>query len=168
MMNEPAPCFICDSMLGGLAKWLRAAGYSAAFESHVDDGELVRRAFEQDLFLLTSDAGILDRYAVSQNLVRCVFVPLGLSKTEQLAHVMSELDLKLRESRCMRCNGVLEEVALADVRERIPPKVLANCRRFYRCDGCGKVYWRGTHWESIRARLRRVEALARSECPERP
>jgi len=30
--------FFCDAMLGGLARWLRAAGYDAEYEYGIDDG----------------------------------------------------------------------------------------------------------------------------------
>ena len=148
------PRFICDAMLGGLARWLRAAGYSASFDVHMRDGELVRIALEQALCLLTSDSGVMERHAVSGGLVRTVFVPVGLSPLEQLGHVMGALGLGLRECLCMDCGGRLADVALEAVQEQVPPKVKESCERFFRCAGCGKVYWRGTHWEDIQRRLR--------------
>lgn len=145
--------FICDAMLGGLARWLRAAGYPAAFDVHIRDAELVRRAYEEDLCLLTSDGDILEHYAVAEGLVEYVFVPLGLSPVGQLRHVMQELGLDLREPRCMECGGRLAELPLEEVAEQVPEKVKRSCSRFFRCEGCQKVYWRGTHWEDIRRRL---------------
>ena len=38
------PRFACDAMLGGLARWLRAAGYDACWQEGIDDGELIRLA----------------------------------------------------------------------------------------------------------------------------
>ena len=52
--------FLCDVMLGGLAKWLRAAGYDAYYAregTDVSDGVLVRMAIEEGRVLLTSDRG---------------------------------------------------------------------------------------------------------------
>jgi uncharacterized protein with PIN domain len=161
MAEEPA--FMCDAMLGGLARWLRAGGYDAWFDVHVRDGELVRRALEEGRWLVTSDSGILERYAVSEGLVRCVFVPLGLSTTEQVARVMAALKLKLRDSRCMECGGELVEAPAADVETEVPERVKEMGTRLYRCAGCRKVYWRGTHWESIQERLRHAMKLAGAE-----
>jgi len=157
---EAAPRFICDAMLGGLARWLRAAGYSAMFDVHIRDGELVRRALEEDVCLLTSDSGILERYALTHGLVRHVFVPRGLTPVRQLAHVMGAMGLCLRDSRCMVCDGPLHSVPLEEVAERVPPKVRETCRQFLRCQGCGRVYWRGTHWRGIRRQL--VQAADRA------
>ena len=140
-------------MLGGLARWLRVAGYSAEFDVHAADGALVRRALDEELCLLTSDSGIMERYAVAQGLVRCVFVPRDAAPTEQLAYVMAALGLRLREPRCMVCNGMLAPMAAQDARERVPPKVRDRQTRYFRCRGCGKLYWHGTHWESIQRRL---------------
>ncbi len=164
MMRWPAmdrePAFICDAMLGGLARWLRAAGYSARFDVQIRDGELVRRALEEGHCLLTSDSGILERYAVSEGLVQCVFIPLGLSPLEQLAHVLASLGLPIGAPRCMVCDGQLESVPLAQVRDRVPTKVRQARDRFFRCRGCDKVYWHGTHWERIEERLAHAAELA--------
>ncbi len=155
-------------MLGGLARWLRAAGYSADFDVHIRDGELVRRAVDEGLYLLTSDSGVMERYAVSTGLARTVFVPMGLTPIEQLGHVIRTLRLPLRDSRCMLCDGRLEDVALGQVRPHVPAKVQQVCRRFFRCTGCGKVYWRGRHWDDIRRRLGEAAAGAEAEHPPSP
>ncbi|MHC5035406.1 MAG: Mut7-C RNAse domain-containing protein, partial [Planctomycetota bacterium] len=102
------------------------------------------------------------RHAISERLVSCVFVPRGLSVVEQLAHVMAVVGLPLRDSRCMDCDGELAEVPLAEVAERVPRKVKEACSRFFRCAGCGKTYWHGTHWQSIEGRLRRAAEMARA------
>ncbi len=166
---DDGPCgFVCDAMLGGLARWLRAAGYSAVFDVHFTDGELVRRALREGEVLLTSDSGIMERYAVTQGLARVVFVPRGLSVIAQLAHVIGVLRLALRPSRCMDCNGVLEAVAVQDVADRVPEKVRRCCTEFFLCEGCGKVLWHGTHWSSISRRLKAAEGVAGARQPDRP
>lgn len=37
------PRFACDAMLGGLARWLRAAGYDASWQEGITDQELIGR-----------------------------------------------------------------------------------------------------------------------------
>ena len=52
--------FLCDAMLGGLAKWLRAAGYDAYYAregTDVSDRTLTAKALEEGRVLLTSDGG---------------------------------------------------------------------------------------------------------------
>lgn len=33
--------------------------------------------------------------------------------------------------------------------ERVPPNVVQNVNSFYVCEGCGKVYWYGSHMERV-------------------
>ncbi|MHC4718254.1 MAG: Mut7-C RNAse domain-containing protein, partial [Planctomycetota bacterium] len=68
-----------------------------------------------------------------------------------------ELGLPVRpESRCMACGGSLEEVDKAGVRDEAPTKAYAAHERFWRCDRCGKLLWRGTHWRKIVAVLDQI------------
>lgn len=157
---------LCDAMLGGLARWLRAAGYRSEFARGAEDGALVRRAYHEGKVLLTSDSGIMERYAITEGVVACLFVPREMSLTEQLGYVLGRLGLAVRASRCMECGGRLREVPLGVVKEEVPRKVRSRCDKFYRCEECEKVYWHGTHWRDIARRLERAAELARGHGPE--
>lgn len=159
---EPPPVFLCDAMLGGLARWLRAAGYEAEFDVHIEDGELVRRAHQENKVLLTSDGDIMDRFAVTEDLIDYVFIPRDLDVMEQLGHVLATMDIPLRNPRCMECGGELGDVDLEEVSDEVPPKVRRECTEYWRCGRCGKVYWRGTHWQSISERLDRAAEMGES------
>src|SRR6478752_2107947 len=104
------PRFFCDAMLGGLSRWLRAAGYDASFEHGIDDGVLVRLAAEQERILLSSDGGIFQRNVVKNGSVRSLRVPRATPPSEQLVFVLRALDLGTTEPRCMACGGELREV----------------------------------------------------------
>ena len=147
------PRFFCDVMLGGLARWLRAAGYDAAWEEHIDDGDLVRRAADEGRVLLSSDIGVFKRGIVRDGEVPALLIPVGLGKQEQLAFVLRELSLPLREPRCMACGGALAEADKERARGRVPARTWAWLDRFYECTRCGRVFWRGTHWRQIAERL---------------
>jgi uncharacterized protein with PIN domain len=147
------PRFVCDANLGALARWLRAAGYEAAWEEGIEDRRLVERARATASVLLTGDVGILKRRAVSRGEVRAVFVPSPLPRVEQLGLVLRELDLPRRPPRCMACGGALHAVAKDAVRERIPPRTARWKDDYFLCDGCGRLYWEGTHWQRILKRL---------------
>lgn len=49
------PRFFCDDHLRRLARWLRAAGYDAAWERAIDDRALLARCRDEDRVLLTLD-----------------------------------------------------------------------------------------------------------------
>lgn len=150
--------FLCDAMLGGLAKWLRAAGYDTYYAregTDISDGSLVRMALEDGRTLLTSDRGFLERKPVRDEEVSILVVP-HLPVEDQLRLVAGSFDLARRPSRCMECNGELEVVQTSDVVERVPPGVIRDHQKFFRCQGCGRVFWHGSHWERIVTRLGRV------------
>jgi uncharacterized protein len=150
--------FLCDAMLGGLAKWLRAAGYDTYYAregTDVSDRSLTLKALEEDRVLLTSDGGFLERKPVRDGYVGFMRVPHAPLEG-QLRLVAERFDLSRRESRCMECNGELETVAPGAVAERVPPGVRRDHEEFFLCRGCGRVFWHGSHWARISGRLSRV------------
>jgi hypothetical protein len=158
--------FVCDAMLGGLARWLRAAGYDAEFEHGISDPALVARAAASGRMLLSSDSGIFERSVVRKEVVRSLFIPRGIGKAEQLLFVLRELKLPIREPRCMGCGGELVEVQKEDVRAEAPERTFECQARFWRCARCGKLLWKGTHWQRIEAGLGDVaKALAEPAVP---
>jgi len=40
--------------------------------------------------------------------------------------------------------------------ERVPPALIRAHQRFFRCRGCNRVFWYGSHWERIGGRMERV------------
>jgi uncharacterized protein with PIN domain len=140
-------------MLGGLARWLRAAGYDAFWKADVEDWELIRLALREQRTLLTSDTGIFRIGIVRDGEVPALFIPHRLGKQEQLAFVLRSLNLPLREPRCMACGGPLTEVSKAQIRGRVPPRTFAWVQQFYECQRCGQLFWQGTHWQHIARRL---------------
>jgi uncharacterized protein with PIN domain len=153
-MTDAEPTFECDVMLGGLARWLRAAGYDAAWHENIADPDLVRLAHRAGRVLLSSDTGIFLTGIVRDGDVPSVMVPHGLTVIEQLAHVLRALRLPVREPRCMACGGALAEVSKEQVRGRVPERSWQRQECFWECDRCGQLFWQGTHWERIAEQLR--------------
>jgi uncharacterized protein with PIN domain len=150
--------FLCDAMLGGLAKWLRAAGYDTYYASEgtdLSDRSLTTRALEEGRVLLTSDGGFLERRPVRDGNVGFLRVPHHAVE-EQLRLVVDHFGLDRRPSRCMECNGVLEVVSPGAVAGRVPQGVVRDHEEFFVCGGCGRVFWHGSHWDRITGRLSRV------------
>ncbi|WP_437776992.1 Mut7-C RNAse domain-containing protein [Sorangium sp. So ce1097] len=143
------PIFLCDAMLGGLSRWLRGAGYDATFEHGIDDGELVRLAQRTGRVLLSSDAGVFERRPLRTAAVRGLYVPRGLRPMEQAGFVLRELGLPVRDPRCMACGGALAAAPKDAVRGAVPAMVVERHDAFWRCERCGKVLWKGSHWEGI-------------------
>jgi hypothetical protein len=148
------PRFVCDGSLGGLARWLRAAGYEAVRVS--GGGERARtEAHLSGGMLLTSDAAVLARPRAAAG-VPALHVPGELPVAEQLARVLRAYGLRPRAPRCMACGAALRAVDKARVRERIPPRTARWKDEYFLCAGCGRLFWQGTHWERIARVLERL------------
>jgi uncharacterized protein with PIN domain len=148
------PAFLCDAMLGSLARWMRFFGYDVLFpQPGPEDRVLAGIARDEGRWLLTRD---LDLAAAGPRsmLIR------SSTLEDQLAEVFERLGLRpvatLESARCGECNGILEDVTREEVSETAPPHVLATAPRFRRCGGCGRVYWPGSHSGGILERMETV------------
>ncbi len=155
-LDPRAVRFVCDAGLGGLARWLRAAGYEAEWDAAVEDAELVAQAGSRGAVAVTTDSGILQRRKVARQEVPVVWVPSNLRAPAQLEMVLRDLGLPLRAPRCMACGGELRPVSKEAVAARIPPRTARWKDEYFVCAGCQALFWKGTHWERIAARLRRA------------
>jgi uncharacterized protein with PIN domain len=148
-----SPDFHCDGGLGGLARWLRAAGYDAHFWPRVDDGELVREVMQSDAILITTDGPLMERGAIAWGVVPALLAPLPAGKHGQFEFVVRTLGLPRKSPRCMACGGGLRRVEKEAVRDRIPVRTYPWRDEYYLCRRCGKLFWHGTHWARVEQRL---------------
>src|SRR5262245_12483752 len=125
MAADEGPRLACDAMLGGLARWLRAAGHDASWHDGIDDGAPGRLAQAGGWTVLSSDDDIFEFALVRDGVVPALFVPRGLDVQEQLRHVLRELGLPLLRPRCMACGGELAELTREQAADRVPPRSLA-------------------------------------------
>ena len=156
------PKFVCDVHLGKLARRLRLLGFDVAYHNMATDPELVETALAEQRAILTQDRGILKLKTVSHGyLVRSPNVQ------EQVVEVIRRFDLLARIdpfSRCTHCNGLILSVDKADVQADLPPKTRGYYHEFFRCEACGKVYWKGTHFSRMAAEVQ--ELLSRGSGPQ--
>ena len=140
------PRFAADVMLGKTAKWLRILGFDTFYDNRAADPFLRDLCRNEQRILLTRDSPLQksmpaqSSYLVRQNL-----------PGQQLAEISRVFGLAgfHLPSRCSICNGELTAIAKMEVRERVPPYVLANQTDFSRCVQCQRVYWPGTHLSRI-------------------
>jgi hypothetical protein len=147
--------FVCDAGLGGLARWLRGAGYEACWNPALDDAGVIREARQRD----ATDSLMMERGVLRDRILPSVWIPSSLTCEEQLIVVLRELNLPLSESRCMKCGGELRRVEKHSVADRIPPRTARWIEEYFVCGQCGQLFWRGTHWQKITARLQSLSEL---------
>lgn len=145
------PRFVADAHLGGLARMLRMAGFDTLFDNRYEDAAMTALANREGRVLLTRDRALLMHRVVTHG----CYVH-ALKPAEQLRELYERLDLATHArpfSLCMRCNQPLFEIDKQAARDRVPPRVLERHERFVGCDGCGRIFWEGSHWQDMLALL---------------
>jgi len=149
--------FLCDEMLGRLARYLRAAGHDTTLATGgTPDAALLDEARREGRRFLTCDARIAEHGSAAG-----VAIVLPRGALDQLARALSAaiaVDWLHRPfSRCLVDNAPLEPAVASD-RARLPADVpLAEARS---CRQCGRVYWAGSHHRRMLSRLREWQAAA--------
>jgi hypothetical protein len=161
---DPAPRFLADAMLVRLARWLRAIGHDVLLAAPGEpDAEVARRAHADGRWLLTCDRALAEDPPPG---ARHLLLRSGAPLAQLLAtrDALGLPDLALRFTRCLLCNAPLVPLA-ADARaEAIAagalPATLAGRPAAdapaWRCAGCARLYWEGSHTRRMRAALARA------------
>jgi uncharacterized protein with PIN domain len=147
---EERPRFVVDGMLGSLARWLRMLGYDTAYAKDLEDEEIIRLSSQEKRTIVTRDRQL----ASQPGAIMITDEELDL----QLKAVHDKFGLSLDEGaiRCSACNGSLVDLPKDEAAKLVPEGALGNNQVFWRCESCGKAYWRGTHWIGIMERLRKL------------
>ncbi len=162
--QDPKLKFIVDRMLGRLTTWLRLLGYDtiSASDFILDDKEdefLLKFAGKKRI-LVTRDKKLSLR-AESVGVRVCLINFDNVMK--QLEEMLSyyNINLEPKMTRCTLCNALIRkvlsnELGMLKKKDYIPDELVEGRLDFWVCDGCGKVYWEGSHWENIHKRLEKL------------
>ena len=145
--------FVADHMLGSLARWLRMMGYDTVYDKTLDDGQLAALARAESRFILTRDKELAKEPGA-----------LLVESDEleaQLSAVSQKYGLKFHEDRirCSSCNGGLIDLPKESAKDAVPEGAYAGNEKFWKCSGCGKVFWKGSHWLGIMERLKKLNLV---------
>ncbi|NEW42442.1 Mut7-C RNAse domain-containing protein [Nocardia cyriacigeorgica] len=150
------PRFLVDVNLGGLARLMRLIGFDIRCEFEADDAELAEISAAEHRILLTRDRGLLARRIVTHG----VFVRSD-RPVEQIVEVVTRLDLAGRLApltRCVRCGGLLADVAKRDIADQLQPLTRRYYNTFRQCGGCGRIYWAGAHQRRLDDLIARIRS----------
>jgi uncharacterized protein len=151
--------FICDVMLGKLAKYLRIFGFDAVY---LTDPAILKDYARQDdpPYFLTRRRENLG-YSTTMHI-----------KSENVREQLNELrglikgfiDPEKVLTRCINCNLTLSTVEKEAIEHRVPEFVFHKYNVFKMCPRCQRVYWAGTHAEHLAKLIQEVigEDLCRS------
>jgi uncharacterized protein len=141
--------FIADVHLGRLVRYLRLLGFDTLYRNDWADAELVERAAREQRIVLTRDRGLLKRAAVDHG-----YLVRETDPRKQLDEVIERFDLRGAIepfTRCPVCNGTVEPVDKEEVLGRLLTRTARYYEEFWRCGECGRLYWKGGHYRSLRA-----------------
>lgn len=150
------PCFVVDSNLGRLARYLRLLGFDCLYRNDFTDDDVATLSQHQHRIVLTRDRRLLHRKIITHG-----FFVRSTDPKEQAREVLHRVDLHGRArpfTRCTRCNGILNNVSKATVDHQLEPKTRRYFNDFIQCAQCGQVYWQGSH--HVRAKRVIEELLA--------
>ena len=156
--------FLCDEMLAGLARWLRAAGHDADMaEPGEADRTLLERARNQGRTLLTRDRAILQIKDAAN--VATILETQGLDAWAQELRERHGVDwLAHPFTRCLMCNVDLVDAG-PETLARMPEDSRALPGPFRACPKCHRGYWPGSHVKRMRTRLERFAGHGHGETP---
>jgi len=143
---------LCDEMLRGLGRWLRAAGYDTVIaEGGLPDRALAKRCAEEDRVLLTKDRDLAATVADSAPVV---LVPGdGIDEAARTLRTALGIDWQHAPfTRCLVDNRPLEK-APPDLATRVPERSRAVDGPLQVCPECGRLYWPGGHVRRMQQRL---------------
>lgn len=141
--------FVLDVHLGKLAKKLRMLGIDTYYANFCTTKDLLYISGEENRIILTRNIGLL-KYKI----VQCGYWLRSQHTEEQLKEVIRHFQLKDHFkplSRCLVCNTSLAIVEKERIRNLLPPKTKLYFNEFYQCIHCRRIFWKGSHYESMEA-----------------
>jgi len=144
--------FVVDVNLGKLARYLRMCGFDAVYRNDYRDRDVARVSAREGRIALTRDRRLLHHKEITHG-----YWVRATEPGAQLREVVVRFDLGERIEpfhRCLDCNGPVQPVDKQAVIDELEPLTKRHYDEFYRCLDCGKIYWRGSHYEHMRAAIR--------------
>ncbi|WP_051305896.1 Mut7-C RNAse domain-containing protein [Desulfogranum mediterraneum] len=150
--------FLVDVNVARLRTYLRMIGMDTLYQPQWTDHELALLAAQRGCILLSRDRGLLRRKIIEHgHLIR------SEDPIQQLAEIIAYYGLSGRLnpfSRCIKCNALLQPAAKEDLLPLLEPLTRKYYDTFFRCPGCDKIYWPGSHRDAMEKMV--IEALSLS------
>lgn len=143
-------------MLGSLARWLRIIGYDTLYYPDRDDNGLREEAEKTSRILVTRDTELYKK--TEKQGIPVIFLD-SENTMDQLKEITEILQLctEPANTRCPRCNGLLESIEKELVETIVPAESYNSFDVFWVCAECGAIYWKGSHWTNIQRTLESIK-----------
>ena len=157
--NQPAtpvePRFVIDVHLGKLAGYLRLLGFDTLYRNDYEDPELARISDLEQRILVSCDRKLLMRKRVKYGYLMRSRKAFKQSRELRRRYQLS--DYRSAVVRCMECNGVIHAVEKTEVETKLQPLTRLYYHEFYRCNGCRKIYWKGSHYTKMQELVQAIQ-----------
>jgi len=153
--------FILDVHLGKLTKYLRLCGLDTYYKTDCNDQEIISLAVSNKRVILTRDLELLKNKQVTHG-----YWIRSQHLDEQLKEVFLRFDMinQIRLfTRCMVCNGTLEDVSKKDILFRLLPGTRQYYQKFKKCPDCDRIYWDGSHYKRMKDNIYSIIKVIKQE-----
>ena len=154
------PKFLLDEQLGKLAPTMRLLGLDSVYCKNRPAREKIEIAEKEKRIILTRTTALLKNKRVTRG-----YWVRSSAAMEQAAEVLKRFDLySLIKpfSRCLLCNGCVEPVEKRDIEDKLPPRTREAYNQFFQCRRCLQLYWKGSHYRRLKAK---IEQLLKQDRP---
>jgi uncharacterized protein with PIN domain len=147
------PRFLLRANLGSLARDLRFLGYDAAIYQEAGFDNLARIAAHDGRMILTRS-----RKEASQKKSCLIRLINGDDSFQQILQLSDLIGFKEEFIfwRCSICNKLLYEIDKEKIINLVPEYVYETQTKFRICRFCGRIYWKGDHYQAIYKRLKNL------------
>ena len=139
--------FLLDGMLGRLCRKMRMLGIDCELTPAGRSHLLLTDAENAGRTAITTATRAIDRSGP----------PPVVLKRSGAPEMIVELYARIGETPrlapftlCLECNTPLREVVPAEGDPRLPPRILRDFSEFHECTKCGRIYWKGSHYEAMK------------------
>lgn len=147
--------FVLDAHLGRLAKFLRMLGLDVLYKNDYQDQEIAAISSSTDRIVLTRDRKLLMR-----NEIRHGYYVRKTAPEEQVSEIVHRYQVHEHIqplTRCLECNSVLVPLARQQAEAKLPDSIRRRYDDFSGCEVCGRVYWKGSHYDRMLERISRMK-----------
>jgi hypothetical protein len=160
--------FIADCMVGKLARWLRLLGFDVSYYRKIEDEKLIELAVKEKRIILTRDHELIKKASKQSSLKQEALLIESERWEEQVEQVLDRFKLRDKinpNSRCLECNSQLKILPKSRAKNLVPPFVYEQAEAFALCPGCGRIFWKGTHFIDMEKKLGRFQKKGDKKLP---
>lgn len=138
-------------MLGTIAKKLRILGFDSKYFDTISDEDLLLIAKKENRAIITKDHKFADSAEKHDITVAKITLPTEGGQLLEIAKTFGwkKYEYNADSARCPLCNGTLQQIQKQMVTDMVPTRILEGVERFWICQYCYHLYWKGTHIRNL-------------------